>query len=315
MDIYILDRIHEDGVALLRAQPGFNVVTWDDPGVGRWEEEADGLIVRGTPVPGDAIRRARRLKVVGRHGAGYDKVDVAALKACGVALVNAPFENTEAVAELVVGLMLATARNIVPVNRQVRQGNWACRNTMGGVELSCATIGFVGFGRIARCAATMLKNGFGSAIRAHDPFLDDSQWASVGSLATRCATLTELFGSCDFVSLHVPKTASTVGLVTAEVLAAARPGLVLVNTARGGVVDEGALYEALRSGQLRAAAFDVFGQEPLSPDNRLLSLETFIATPHYAGSTHDALRRVGVAVAREVAGQLLHSGNPAYRVV
>lgn len=315
MKLFVLDPIHQDAIAFLRAQSEVEIVTPDMPPAAEWIEQADGIIVRGTAVPGDAIREAKRLRVIGRHGAGYDKVDVGAVKEKGIILINTPFENTQSVAELAVALMLAASRNVVQAHAEVKSGDWAhARGKLGGSELSGHPVGFVGFGRIARLVAGILKTAFAMPVLAYDPLIPQDTWTELHGLATPCHDLGELFASCDFISIHVPKTERTQGLIGADLFRHARKSLVLVNTARGGVVDEGALYHALSSGQIRAAASDVFANEPLDTASPLLQLPNFIATAHYGGSTGDSLRRVALAVARETLACLHGAGDPAYRV-
>ncbi len=314
MKVFVRAPIHPDAVAQLRADSRVQTVTWDESAAARWEEEADAVILRGTDITGDEIRRAAKLKVIGRHGAGVDAVDLEAAKERGLIVMYAPFENSQSVAELAVGFMLACARNMVAADRMVRDGQWKeGRKGKGCIELFGNTAGFVGFGRIARMVAGILKNGFNMNILAYDPLLSEAAWAELKGFATPCKSVKELFAAAQYVSIHVPKTKDTVGLINAEVFAAARKGLILVNTARGGVVDEKALYDALASGTLSAAASDVFDKEPLDTASPLLSLPNFIATPHYAGATDDCLRRVATAIAKETVAALFGQENPSYR--
>ncbi len=316
MKVFVRSAIHPDAVAQLKADSRVGVVLWDDPAIDAWEDEADAVILRGLAIDGDAIRRAKKLKVIGRHGAGVDSVDLAAAKEKGVKVMNTPFENSRSVAELAVGLMLACGRNMLGAAGLVRQGKWAeGRKGTGCVELAGSTAGFVGFGRIGRMVGTMLKTAFSARLLAYDPFVTEEQWASMRDFVTPRKTVEELFAACDYISVHVPKTRDTVGLISANVFAAAKKGLILVNTARGGVVDEAALYEALKSGIVRAAACDVFDSEPLDPASPLLSLPNFIATPHYGGATEQCLRRVATTIARETVAALFDEETPAYRYV
>ena len=316
MKLFILDPIHQDAVGYLRSAGDVALVTWDSPQAASWQEEADGVIVRGTPLPGEAIRAAKKLKVIGRHGAGYDKVDTAAVKEKGIALFNAPFENSQSVVELTIGLMIAASRNLPWVQGEVKAGNWAhARNKLGGLDLFESTVGFIGFGRIGRETARALSAAFSMKILAYDPFISPEEWKLLDGFATRCDDVQAIFAASDFVSLHVPKTKDTLGLIGAEQFKAARSNLVLVNTSRDGIVDEAALYDALKNGMIRAAASDVFAEEPLSTQAPLLSLPNFIATPHYGGSTSSSLRRVALAVARETHAFLNGGGDKAYRVI
>lgn len=315
MKLFVADPIHDDAVAFLREKGDVELTLWSDPAIAKWRDEAEALIVRGSAVSAGDIMAAKKLKVIGRHGVGYEKIAVDAMKERGMALINAPFENGQSVAELAVGLLLACSRNIPQVMEKIKGGNWEdARKRLGGSDLYQAALGVVGFGRIARMTATMAKNAFGMTILAHDPFLPQDVWKDYADLATPRASLNELFASSDFISLHVPNTPRTLGMIGTEQFAAARKNLVIVNTARGGVVDEDALFTALKENRIRAAASDVFAKEPLNPDSPLLSLSNFIATPHYGGSTDSSLRRVACAVAREVHAFMRGRENPAYRV-
>ena len=313
MNVFVRAAIHPDAVALLRADSRIRTVTWDAPESNAWIEEADAVVIRGIDISGDEIRRCRRLKVIGRHGAGVDSVDIEAARERGVKVINTPYENSRSVAELAVGFMLASGRRMLEASDFVREGKWTeGRKGKGTIEMFGHTAGFVGFGRIARMAAGMLS-AFSMKIMAYDPFLTDEQWREMGDCVTPCKTLEELFAACTYISIHVPKTRETQGLVNAGIFRGAKKGLVLVNTARGGVVDEAALYEAMRNGTVRAAAFDVFEHEPLDPENPLLSLPGFLATPHYAGATEECLQRVATACARETVAALFNEENPEYR--
>lgn len=314
MKVFVRAPIHPDAIALLRADSRIEIVACDDPAAGDWEREADAVILRGQKISAEEIQRAAKLKVISRHGAGVDAVDLEAAKAKGIKVMNTPFENSQSVAEMAVALMLAAGRRIVNATSLVRDGKWAEGRTGAGCrELCGGTAGFVGFGRIARITAAILRTGFSMNILAYDPFLPQGEWEKLQSEAAPCRSLNELFGSCDYVSLHVPKTKDTAGMISAEVLAAAKKGLILVNTARGGLVDEKALYDALKNGTIGGAAFDVFEKEPLDPANPLLSLPNFIATPHYAGSTEECLRRVATTIARETVAALFDQETPQYR--
>ena len=313
MNVFVRAAIHPDAVALLRADSRIRTVTWDEPEINTWIEEADAVILRGLAISGDEIRRCGKLKVIARHGAGVDSVDLEAARERGIKVINTPYENSRSVAELAVGFMLASGRRMLEASGFVREGNWAKgRNGKGTIEMFGHTAGFVGFGRIARMVAGMLR-AFSMKIMAYDPFLTEAQWREIDDWVIPCKTLEELFASCTYISIHVPKTRETQGLVNAAIFENAKKGLVLVNTARGGVVDETALYQAMKNGTVRAAAFDVFEHEPLDPENPLLSMPGFLATPHYAGATEECLQRVATACAREAVAALFDEENPEYR--
>ena len=312
--VFLRSPIHDDAVAFLKADARLDVVTWDNARMDNWREEADAVILRGMDLPGEDIRAAKRLKVIGRHGAGVDSVDVAAARARGIVVLNTPFENSQSVAELSVTLMLSAARRVVYADHLVRNDGWTeGRKGKGCRELYRNRVGFVGYGRIARMTADILRNAFEMEVVAYDPKIPAEFWRERGDVV-RADTLGDLFAACDFVSINLPRTPETTGLISDAVLAQAKPGLILVNTSRGGIVDEVALATALETGQIGAAGMDVFEQEPPSPTHPLLSFPTFIATPHYGGATEESLRRVACSIARETAQALFGAATESYRV-
>jgi D-3-phosphoglycerate dehydrogenase / 2-oxoglutarate reductase len=266
--------------------------------------DADALLVRSaTKVDAEALTAARRLKVVARAGVGLDNVDVKAATQNGVLVVNAPTSNIVSAAELAVALMLAAARHVSPAHAALTRGEWK-RSKYTGIELYEKTVGIVGLGRIGVLVAQRLS-AFGMDVIAYDPYVQAGRAAQMG---VRMVSLEELMRESDFISVHLPKTAETVGLVGDDEFAVARPGLVLVNAARGGIVDEKALYDALKTGRIAAAGLDVFAQEPCT-DSPLFELENVVATPHLGASTDEAQEKAGIAVARSVrlalAGELV----------
>jgi D-3-phosphoglycerate dehydrogenase / 2-oxoglutarate reductase len=257
--------------------------------------DADALLVRSaTQVDAEALAAARRLKVVARAGVGLDNVDVRTATQNGVMVVNAPTSNIVSAAELAVGLMLAAARHIAPASAALRNGEWK-RSRYTGIELYEKTVGIIGLGRIGVLVAQRLS-AFGMKVIAYDPYVQAGRAAQMG---VRLVSLEELLEESDFMSVHLPKTPETVGLIGAEQLARVRPQLVLVNAARGGIVDEHALYSALKEGRVAAAGLDVFAREPCT-DSPLFELENVVATPHLGASTDEAQEKAGMAVARSV---------------
>ncbi len=266
--------------------------------------DVDAILIRSaTKVDAEALRAAKRLRVVARAGVGLDNVDVKAATQAGVMVVNAPTSNIVSAAELAVGLLLAAARNISPASAALRAGQWK-RSKYTGVELFEKTVGIVGLGRIGVLVAQRLA-GFGVNVIAYDPYVQAGRAAQIG---VRLVTLDELLAESDFISVHLPKTPETVGLIGAEALQKVKPSVILVNAARGGIVDEGALYAALKEGRVAAAGLDVFAKEPCT-DSPLFELDNVVATPHLGASTDEAQERAGVAVARSVrlalAGELV----------
>jgi D-3-phosphoglycerate dehydrogenase len=266
--------------------------------------EAEAILIRSaTKMDEEAIAVASRLRVIARAGVGLDNVDVPVATQYGVMVVNAPTSNITSAAELAVALMLAAARHISPAHAALRQGQWK-RSKYTGVEVVDKTVGIIGLGRIGFLVAQRLA-AFGVNLIAYDPYVQAGRAAQMG---VRMVTLEELMAEADFISVHLPKTPETVGLIGARELAMAKPALVLVNAARGGIVDEQALYDALSSGQIGAAGLDVYDTEPCT-DSPLFTLDNVVATPHLGASTDEAQEKAGVAVAQSVrlamAGELV----------
>ncbi|MFF1282833.1 hydroxyacid dehydrogenase [Streptomyces sp. NPDC058299] len=258
--------------------------------------DADALIIRsGTRVDAEVLDRAPRLRVVARAGVGLDNVDTATARARGITVVNAPDSNTVSVAELTVGLIVASVRHVKAAARSLTDGEWR-RSDFVGAELAGRTLGIVGYGRVGRQVARRLA-AFDMRILAHDPYADTAG----GDV--RVTGLDELLASSDVVTLHLPKTPQTTGLVGARELALMKPTALLVNTSRGGIVDEDALARALREGRPAGAALDVFATEPpgRSP---LLALPNVLGTPHLGAGTHDAQLRAGREVVQKVLAEL-----------
>ena len=257
--------------------------------------DAAALLVRSaTAVDAEALAAAPRLKVVARAGVGLDNVDVRAATQSGVMVVNAPTSNIVSAAELAVALMLAAARNVSPAHAALRQGEWK-RSKYTGIELFEKTVGIVGLGRIGVLVAHRLA-AFGMDVIAYDPYVQAGRAAQMG---VRLVDLDTLLADSDFMSVHLPRTPETLGLIGDAELHKVRPHLVLVNAARGGIVDEDALYAALKEGRIAAAGLDVFAKEPCT-DSPLFELDNVVATPHLGASTDEAQEKAGLAVARSV---------------
>ncbi len=257
--------------------------------------DADAVLIRSaTRMDAEAIAAGKRLTVIARAGVGLDNVDVPAATQAGVMVVNAPTSNITSAAELAVGLLLASARHIAPANQALKGGTWA-RSRYGGVELLDKTVGVVGLGRIGALVAQRLK-GFGMEIIAYDPYTTP---ATAGQLGARLVELDELLASSDFITIHLPKTKETLGLIGKEALAKVKSGVHIINAARGGIVDEEALAEAIREGRVAGAGLDVFATEPCT-SSPLFDLEEVVVTPHLGASTDEAQEKAGVAVAKSV---------------
>src|SRR5699024_943887 len=262
-------------------------------------KEADALLVRSaTRVDAEVYAAAQQLKVVARAGVGLDNVDVPAATSAGVMVINAPTSNITSAAELAIALILASLRNLGRADASVKAGRWE-RKQLAGVELLGKTVGVVGFGRIGQLVAERLAP-FGVELLAYDPYVHHARAAELGA---RVVELDELMREADVLTVHMPKTPETTGLIGAEQFALAKPSLHVVNAARGGLIDEEALHEALTTGRIAAAALDVYSSEPPAESGtaaKLLELDNVTLTPHLGASTAEAQEKAGVAVAKSV---------------
>lgn len=257
--------------------------------------DAEALLVRSaTTVDAEVLDAAPNLKIVARAGVGLDNVDVEAATARGVMVVNAPTSNIHSAAEHAVALMLAAARQIPAADATLREHSWQ-RSKFSGVELFGKTVGVVGLGRIGQLAAHRLA-AFDTEVIAYDPYLPPARAAQLG---IELLPLEEVLARADFITMHLPKTPETAGLLNREALAKTKPGVVIVNAARGGLIDEQALADAINSGHVRAAGLDVFATEPCT-DSPLFGLEQVVVTPHLGASTAEAQDRAGTDVAESV---------------
>jgi D-3-phosphoglycerate dehydrogenase / 2-oxoglutarate reductase len=295
--VLVREPIAEAGVDLLRERFEVDV----DPN-GNLAETIGGyeaIVVRSaTKLDRDLIERADRLKVIGRAGVGVDNVDVEAATRRGIVVANAPESTVVSAAEHTIGLLLALSRNIAQAHAALKEGRWE-RSAHGGIELAGKTLGVLGFGRIGQQVA---RRALGLELRvvAYDPFVAKERFRELG--VERAESADEVLLAADFLTLHLPLTPETTGAVDANAFEQMKDGVRLVNAARGELVDEQALLEALRSGKVAAAALDVFSAEPYS--GPLLELDNVVVTPHLAASTEEAQDRAGVIVAEQVAAAL-----------
>lgn len=256
---------------------------------------ADALIVRSaTHVTADLLAVADVLQVVGRAGVGLDNVDTEAATARGVIVANAPTSNSISAAEHTVALLLAVARNIPQAHGSLRQGRWE-RARWGGTELHDKTLGIIGLGRIGGLVAQRLA-AFGMNLLGYDPFISEERAAEFG---VEMLELDELMAQADFITLHLARTPETIDLINAERLRLAKPTLRIINAARGGIINEDALAEAIASGTIAGAAIDVFDDEPTT-ESPLFALDQVVVTPHLGASTNEAQDRAGINIAEQV---------------
>jgi D-3-phosphoglycerate dehydrogenase len=299
MKIFLLDPFHPTGVEL--ASKHAEIVRWDDPRVKHWPEEADGVMVRGTKIGEADLARAKKLKIISKQGVGYDNIDVAAAKKHGIPVVRTPGVNQEAVAELALGLALAVGRRIAELDRRVRALEKMDRTRILGVEMYGKTVGVVGVGNIGSRVAHKWQTAFDCKLIGYDPYKRIS--------FEQADNLDDLLRVADLVTLHVPLTQETKYLIGRRELALMKPAAILVNTCRGGVVDEAALYEALKAGKLFGAGIDVWEVEQPRVDSRLLELPNVVGTPHAAGGTEETQIRSALQTAQQVV-DVLRGGQP-----
>ncbi|MFM7873603.1 MAG: phosphoglycerate dehydrogenase, partial [Actinomycetota bacterium] len=264
----------------------------------------DAVLIRSaTKMDQEAIAAAKGLKVIARAGVGLDNVDIPAATTAGVMVVNAPTSNIVSAAELAISLLLASARFVVPANVALRGGKWA-RSKYTGAELFEKTLGIVGFGRIGQLVSTRMQ-AFGMNVIAYDPYLQPSRAAQLG---VDLVSLDELLKRSDFITIHLPKTKETANLIGVDALKNVKSTVRIINSARGGVLDESALFDAIKEGRVAGAGLDVFATEPCT-DSPLFALDNVVATPHLGASTDEAQERAGIAVAisvrKALAGELV----------
>ena len=264
----------------------------------------DAVLIRSaTKMDAEAIAAAKGLKVIARAGVGLDNVDIPAATAAGVMVVNAPTSNIVSAAELAISLLLASARFISPAHAALRNGKWA-RSKYTGAELFEKTLGIVGFGRIGQLVAHRMQ-AFGMNVVAYDPYLQPAKAAQLG---VELLELDELLKRSDFITIHLPKTKETANLIGVESLKKVKKEVRIINAARGGVLDEAALYDAIVEGRVAGAGLDVYVTEPCT-DSPLFQLDQVVATPHLGASTDEAQERAGIAVAvsvrKALAGELV----------
>ena len=296
--ILILGRIHEAGLDILRARPGvsFEIMAQPaEPDILALAPTADAIIVRTTRLTAAAIDSAPKLKIVSRHGVGYDNVDMAALDRRRIPLTLVGNVNALSVAEHTLFMMLTIAKRGVAYDRATRNGDWKIRDSFGGTELAGKTLLLLGFGRIGREVARRAQ-AFGMTVLAYDPYVRDA--ALFAARVQPVAKLAEAFPQADFISVHLPMTAETKTIIGAPQFAAMKKSAIVISTARGGLIDEAALVEALKSGQIRAAGLDVFVDEPPAPNDPLLKLDNLLLSPHAAGLTEECAMRMAEVSAR-----------------
>lgn len=304
-DILITDNIADEGIEILKNAPNVNFEIKAGiknselkPIIGNY----DAIITRsGTNVDADLLENTGKLKIIGRAGVGLDNVDIETASKKGLIVMNAPTGNTLAATELTIGMILAACRKIPSADSSVKSGEWNRKKFMG-IQLYDKVLGIVGMGRIGSNVASRCK-AFGMKIMVFDPYIKESRAETVG--VTLCDTLEEVLKEADIVTFHTPLTPETHGMMGKEQFALMKDGSVLVNCARGGLVNEEALYDAVKSGKLFCAATDVYSAEPpAASGNKLLTLENIILTPHIGANTHEGQKGVAVIICEQVVNAL-----------
>jgi D-3-phosphoglycerate dehydrogenase len=302
--VLVSDNLASQGLDVLRQTSGIELV--EKPGLSPGElleeiADVDGLVIRsGTKVTADVIAAAQNLKVIGRAGIGVDNVDVPAATARGIAVLNTPEGNSITTAEHAIALLVSLARHIPQATASMKAGKWE-KKKFQGMELFNRTLGVIGLGNIGRIVANRAQ-GLGMKVIAFDPPISPE---AAAKLDVELVSLEELFSRSDAITVHVPKTKDTTGILDKAAFELMKPGVLLVNAARGGIIDEADLFAALESGKVGGAAIDVFVEEPPPPDHPLLGHDRVICTPHLGASTEQAQLNVSVAVAEQVCDYLL----------
>lgn len=296
--LLIAGQLHPAGLALLKNGSGFTYDYVEEVSESSYAPligKADGLVIRTQPLSSATIAEGSVLKIVSRHGVGYDSVDVAALNKRRIPLCVVGDVNSLSVAEHAMMLILACAKQAIRADRSVRSGQWGWRNRLEAGEISGKRLLIVGYGRSGRHLARMAE-GFSMEIRAFDPFLVESGWPE--GTASPAASLAEGLAWADVVSVHAPKSGRPI--LGAQEFACLKPGAIVVNTARGGIVDEAALASTLTDGRIAAAGLDVFDHEPPARDHPLLAFDQVVLTPHIAGLTQQAAEQMAVSSVQNV---------------
>jgi D-3-phosphoglycerate dehydrogenase len=309
MKIYVLDPFYPSGIeyAAQRAE----VIRWDDPRAKNWHEDADGVMVRVKRISAEDMASAKKLRVISKQGVGLDNIDLAAAKARGIAVCRTPGVNKEAVAEMALALALSVVRRVTEFDRRIRSGSRIERADFLGHESWQKVVGIVGMGNIGTLVARKWRGAFDARIIAYDPYVPADRWSELPH--RRAASLEEMLPQVDILSLHLPLTPESHDMIGAAALALMKPTAVVVNTSRGGIVNEAALYQAITSGKLFGAGFDVFEAEPPTADHPLTTLPTVVATPHAAASTFETQVRSSMLVAVQLF-EALAGGQPLGQV-
>lgn len=269
--------------------------------------DCDAILARTAPFPAEVLEAGPELSVVARHGVGVDNVDVKRAEELGIWVTNAPESNAGTVAETVIGLIVAAARSFLPADREMRRGNWGVRSRLTSVDVEGKTLGILGLGRIGRKVARKAAGGLDMRVVGYDPYV-----ASIDGV-TLLDSVEAVCREADFLTVHVPALPETRGLINSHIFSIMKPAAYFINAARGELVDEAALVEALASHRIAGAALDVYAEEPPAADHPLLSLDNVILLPHSAALTSECLVRMAVHAAMGI-DEALSGRRPAWAV-
>jgi D-3-phosphoglycerate dehydrogenase len=309
MKIYVLDSFHPAGIEY--AEQRAEVIRLDDPRSRNWHEDAEGIMLRSSKVTADDLAKAKKLRVISKQGVGLDNIDLAAAKARGVTVCRTPGVNSEAVAEHALTLALTVGRRVAEFDYRIRSGETVERANFLGLEAWEKTVGIIGIGNIGKRVARKWHGAFNARILAYDPYVGPETLAEVPHQKVK--SLAEMLPQVDILTLHLPLTSESRGMIGAAELAMMKPTAILVNAARGGIVDEAALYQALTTGRLFGAGLDVFESEPPTTANPLIKLPNVVSTPHAAAGTVETQMRSSMLVAQQLF-EALEGREPLGRV-
>ena len=307
--VLVTENIHAAGWETLKRET--EAVAWagqDKQPLTEAVADVQAILVRVAKLSADVIRAGKKLKIIGKHGVGYDNIDIPAATASGVIVTNTPLANSTSVAEHALALLLAVARRIGESDRDLARGAMRTQKVYQGVELSGKVMGIIGLGSAGLRLARMTGSGLGMRVLGFDPYKEP--WPDG---VEHCRELDPLLTQADFISIHVPLTKETRNLIGKDALAKMKPTAVLVNTARGGIVDEAAVADAVKAGRPAGAGLDVVVDEPLQPSHPLNGVPNIILTPHVAGVTEEAMMRMAQDAAEDIL-RVLKGERPKYPV-
>lgn len=308
--VLVTEFIHSAGIELLKTE--CEVVQATDisiPALKTAVADVDGVLVRVASMSSEVMAAGPKLKVIGKHGVGTDNIDIPAATERKIVVCNTPEANSEGVAELAITLMLSLSRRLLEADAFVRAGRWSGKDGLMGGELAGKTLSIVGTGRIGTRLAQICRTAFDMHVLAYDPYVNAEDMRGRG--ITKVDTIDELLPKADFVSVHTPLTPATRHAMGAKQFDLMKRSAFFINAARGPVVDEAALIEALQQGKIAGAGLDVFEQEPPSPDNALLKMENVILLPHLGGASHESMERMATHAAAGILA-VLKGERPKY---